>query len=151
MAKGLKVRVLIHVEDLLSYMNAADLVVTMAGYNSLYQLFRLGKRGLVIPRSGPSAEQRTRARLFAERGLIGIVEPEELSPRRIADKLIDDLERTDFSLHEPAIDTDGGRKAATRLAEHLTAVRMSSAACYILKQPNADALPDEPFAPLGGK
>lgn len=126
MAKGLAVRILIHVEDPLSYMNAADLVITMAGYNSLYQLLRLRKKGLVIPRSGPSAEQRTRARLLAERGLIDIVLPEELAPRRIAEKLVDDLERTDFPLHEPAIDTDGGRKAADRLAEHLTAVRMLS-------------------------
>ena len=41
--KGLNVRVLTHVQDPLNYMNAADLVVTMAGYNSLCQLFRLGK------------------------------------------------------------------------------------------------------------
>src|SRR5205807_9716459 len=53
LAKGLKARVLVHVEDHLSHMNAADLVVTMAGYNSLYQLLRLRKKGLVIPRSGP--------------------------------------------------------------------------------------------------
>src|SRR2546429_938119 len=62
LANGLKVRVLVHVDDHLSYMNAADLVVTMAGYNTLYQLLRLRKKGLVIPRSGPSAEQQTRAR-----------------------------------------------------------------------------------------
>ena len=138
-AKGLKVRVLVHVDDPLSYMNAADLVITMAGYNSLYQVLRLRKKGLVIPRSGPSAEQRTRARLFAERGLVDIVQPEEFSPRRIADQLMVDLERTDFPLDGPAIDTDGGRKAADRLAEQLAAVRVSSAACYLLKQPNADA------------
>lgn len=151
MAKGLKVRVLVHVDDPLSYMNAADLVITMAGYNSLYQLLRLRKKGLVIPRSGPSAEQRTRARLFAERGLVDIVPPEESSPRRIADQLIADLERTDFPLRGPAMDTDGGRKAADRLAEHLTTVRISSTACCILKPRNADAVARERFAPLAGE
>jgi len=130
MAKGLNVRVLVHVDDHLSYMNAADLVVTMAGYNSLYQLVRLGKKGLVIPRSGPSAEQQTRARLFAERGLVDVILPAELSPERVAEKIMDDLERTDYPAYEPAFDTNGSQTAADRLAEHLTAVRMSSTAYY---------------------
>src|SRR5437016_14472687 len=71
-AKGLKVRVLTHVEDSLSYLNAAHLVVTMAGYNSLCQVLQLRKKALVVPRSGPSAEQQMRARLFAERGLMDV-------------------------------------------------------------------------------
>ena len=121
---------LVHVDDHLSYMNAADLVVTMAGYNSLYQLIRLRKRGLVIPRSGPSAEQQTRARLFAERGLVDVVRPGELSPKRLAEKFMDDLERTDYPLYDPTFDTNGSRKAADRLAEQLTATRVSSTACY---------------------
>jgi len=106
------------------------LVVTMAGYNSLYQLVRLGKKGLVIPRSGPSAEQQTRARLFAERGLVDVILPAELSPERVAEKIMDDLERTDYPAYEPAFDTNGSQTAADRLAEHLTAVRMSSTAYY---------------------
>src|SRR5437667_12110846 len=69
-AKGLKVRVLTHVEDCLSYLNAADLVVTMAGYNSLCQVLQLRRKSLVVPRSGPSAEQQMTARVFAERGLV---------------------------------------------------------------------------------
>jgi predicted glycosyltransferase len=129
-AKGLKARVLVHVEDHLSYMNAADLVVTMAGYNSLYQLLQLRKKGLVIPRSGPSAEQQTRARLFAERGLVDVLHPRESSPKRMAEKLMDDLARTDYPLYESTFDTNGSRKAADRLAEHLNAARLSSTACY---------------------
>ncbi len=130
LAKGLKARVLVHVEDHLSHMNAADLVVTMAGYNSLYQLLRLRKKGLVIPRSGPSAEQQTRARLFAERGLVDVIQPGELSPKKMAEKFMDGLEQTDYPLYEPTIDTNGSRRAAERLAEHLTAARMSSTAWF---------------------
>lgn len=130
LAKGLRARVLVHVDDHLSYMNAADLVVTMAGYNSLYQLLRLRKKGLVIPRSGPSAEQKTRARLFAERGLVDVIQPGELSPKKTAEKFMDGLEQKDYPLYEPTIDTNGSRKAAERLAEHLTAARMSSTAWY---------------------
>ena len=130
LAKGLKARVLVHVEDHLSHMNAADLVVTMAGYNSLYQLLRLRKKGLVIPRSGPSAEQQTRARLFAERGLVDVIQPGELSPKKMAEKFMDGLEQTDYPLYEATIDTNGSRRAAERLAEHLTTARMSSTAWF---------------------
>ena len=130
LAKGCKARVLAHVDDHLSYMNAADLVVTMAGYNSLYQLLRLRKKGLVFPRSGPSAEQRTRARLFAERGLIDVVRPGELSSKRLAEKVMHELARTDYPLYDPTFDTNGSRKAADRLAEHLAAARISPTGCY---------------------
>ena len=103
-------------------------VVTTAGYNSLYQLLRLRKKGLVIPRSGPSAEQQTRARRFVQRGLIDVILPRELSPKRVADKLMDDLERTDYPLYEPTIDMTGSQKAADRLAELLVTSRTSPAA-----------------------
>ena len=130
LAKGCKARVLAHVDDHLSYMNAADLVVTMAGYNSLYQLLRLRKKGLVFPRSGPSAEQQTRARLCAERGLIDVVRTGELSSKGLAERLMDDLGRTDYPLYDPTFDTGGCRKAADRLAGHLTAARISPTDCY---------------------
>jgi predicted glycosyltransferase len=124
-AKGLKVRVLTHVEDSLSYLNAADLVVTMAGYNSLCEVLQLRKKALVVPRSGPSAEQQMRARLFAERGLADVIYPSELSPKKMAGKLMESLQRRNHASYDPAIHTSGGRTAAARLAELL-----ASRACY---------------------
>jgi predicted glycosyltransferase len=67
------------VNDTLSYIAAADLVFAMCGYNTTMEILRSQTPAVLIPRSGPSAEQRTRARLFAERGWVGLVEPEELS------------------------------------------------------------------------
>jgi predicted glycosyltransferase len=72
------------VADTISKLNAADLVVSMAGYNTLSEILRFGKRVIVVPRPGPSAEQTMRARILAERGLIRIVEPDQLSARRLA-------------------------------------------------------------------
>src|SRR2546429_318878 len=118
-AKGLKVRVLTHVEDCLSYLNAADLVVTMAGYNSLCQVLQLRKKSLVVPRSGPSAEQQMRARLFAERGLAEVIFPGDLSPKKMAGKLMEDLQWKGGPSYDPTIKTNGGRVAAARLAELL--------------------------------
>ena len=119
MARGLKVRVLTHVEDSLSYLNAADLVVTMAGYNSLCQVLQLRRKALVVPRSGPSAEQQMRARLFAQRGLADVIYPSDLSPKKMAGKLMENLQRRDHASYDPAIHTSGGRTAAARLAELL--------------------------------
>jgi len=119
-ARGLKVRVLTHVEDSLSYLNAADLVVTMAGYNTLCQVLQLKRRALVVPRSGPSAEQQMRARLFNQRGLADVIYPSDLSPKKMACKLMENLQRRDHASYDPAIHTNGGRTAAARLAELLT-------------------------------
>ncbi len=119
-AKGLKVRVLTHVEDSLSYLNAAHLVVTMAGYNSLCQVLQLRKKSLVVPRPGPSAEQRMRASLFAERGLADMIDPADLSPKKMAGKLLENLQRRNQPSYDPAINTNGGRNAGARLAEFLT-------------------------------
>jgi len=101
----------------LSYMNAADLVITMAGYNSLSEILHLKKKALVIPRRGPSAEQTTRARLFRERGLIDAVFPDELSPRNLAKRIMADLDRTDYPSPDPSVELCGGRRAAARLVE----------------------------------
>jgi predicted glycosyltransferase len=73
-AACLGVQVRTSVGDSLSPLNAADLVVSMAGYNTLSEILRFGKRAVIVPRSGPSAEQTMRARLFAQRGLIDVVE-----------------------------------------------------------------------------
>lgn len=118
-AKGQKARVLTHVEDPLSYLNAADQIVTMGGYNSLCQALQLGKKPLVVPRSGPSAEQRMRARLFADRGLADPILPEDLSPQKMAEKLMQGLQGKNAPVYDPAVKTNGGKNAATHLAELL--------------------------------
>ncbi|HWQ11970.1 MAG TPA: glycosyltransferase [Roseiflexaceae bacterium] len=77
-ANGLPVRVLISVDDPLSYLEAADLVVSMAGYNTTVEILRVGKPAILIPRAGPSAEQRLRAMIFAARGWVGMANLEDL-------------------------------------------------------------------------
>jgi predicted glycosyltransferase len=118
-ADGLRVRMLSHVFDNLSYMNAADLVITMAGYNSLCEILRLKKKSLVLPRAGPSAEQIMRAKYFAQRGLIDVIYPHQLSPRSLAERLIADLERDDYPACDEAVELDGAAHAAVSLSELL--------------------------------
>lgn len=59
---------------------AADVCVAMAGYNTTTEILASGVRGVLVPRAGPSLEQRTRARLFADRGWVRTVEPDALTP-----------------------------------------------------------------------
>jgi predicted glycosyltransferase len=118
-ARGLNVRVLSQVFENLNYVNAADLVVTMAGYNSLVEILQLRKKALVIPRLGPSAEQVMRARLFEQRGLIDVIYPRELSPKRLAERMLIDFERRDYPVHDQTIELDGAAKVATHLTQLL--------------------------------
>ena len=70
--------------DLTSYMKAADLIVGMAGYNTVCEILSLQKRALLIPRVRVRAEQLIRATSLTDRGLAHILHPEELSPERLS-------------------------------------------------------------------
>jgi predicted glycosyltransferase len=98
-ARGLPVRVLTLVDDPLDFLEAADLVVAMAGYNTSAEILRSGKPAILIPRSGPSAEQRIRATLFAARGWVEMASPEELSAGHLARMVV---ERLKHDLKAPA-------------------------------------------------
>ena len=100
-------RIVPFVEDSLSVIAAADLMVCMAGYNTLAEVLRVGRRALVVPRAGPSAEQRMRSQLFLERGLVDVVFPEELSPQRLAERMLDGLERNGSTTAAARVDTSG--------------------------------------------
>ena len=84
LARGLPVHVIRSVDDSLSYLGAADLVIAMAGYNTAAEILTLDKPALLVPRSGPSAEQQMRAKLFADRGWVSWLPPAELSPDSLA-------------------------------------------------------------------
>jgi predicted glycosyltransferase len=70
---------------------AADLVVSMAGYNTVCELLALGQRTLLVPRFTPRQEQLVRATLLAERGLVHMLHPEHLTPERLIDLVLHSL------------------------------------------------------------
>ena len=91
-AREFGVRVRTSVSDSLSHLNAADLVVSMAGYNTVSEILRFRKRAILVPRPGPSLEQRMRARIFSERGLVTAIDPQDLSAPRLATAIMKSLE-----------------------------------------------------------
>jgi predicted glycosyltransferase len=84
-AGRLPIQMLEAVTDSTSYISAADLVIAMAGYNTSVEILRMKTPAILIPRAGPSAEQRTRARLFAEKQWVGMIDPDELTPEVLAE------------------------------------------------------------------
>ena len=90
-AEGLPVKVRKSVNDIPSYIAAADVVVGMAGYNTTAEILHIGTPAVLVPRAAHSAEQRMRARLFAERGWVHVVDPDDLSPKTLADAVLEAL------------------------------------------------------------
>ena len=111
LARGLPVHVIPSVHDSMTYLGAADLVVAMAGYNTTAEILTLDKPALLVPRSGPSAEQQMRAKLFADRGWVSWLPPDRLSPDALADAAIAALTTEQRRASHPDLN---GRHAAAR-------------------------------------
>ncbi len=86
-ATQLPIHMMESVNDSLSYISAADLVIAMAGYNTSVEILRMKKSAILIPRAGPSAEQRTRAKLFADKHWVNMIDPDELTPDNLAQQI----------------------------------------------------------------
>ena len=66
----------------------ADIVVSMAGYNTVCELLSSSRRAILVPRAEPVQEQLIRARLLAAQGLFEIVEPQDLGPATLINKVL---------------------------------------------------------------
>lgn len=78
-------------DDIASYMNAADVVVCMAGYNTICEVLSLEKKAVVIPRINPVQEQWIRAENMANLGLFKTIHPEELTVRNLLESVLEQL------------------------------------------------------------
>jgi predicted glycosyltransferase len=103
--------------DSLPWLQRAAAVVTMAGYNTLSEALAARRKALAVPRAGPSAEQRMRARLFADRRLIAQLEPEALAPKRLAEELLALLAHDGIPDGSRIPLMDGAQRAAAFLVE----------------------------------
>jgi predicted glycosyltransferase len=79
-------------DDPMSYMNAADVVISMAGYNTICELLTLKKRSIVVPRVRPVEEQRIRAERLADFRVFRTILPDELTPRSLESAIEEELQ-----------------------------------------------------------
>lgn len=77
--------------DLMSYVNTADLVVSMCGYNTITEVLQTGKKAIVIPRTKPGQEQLVRAQSLAKARLIEMIHPEKLEPSLLVETISDSI------------------------------------------------------------
>ena len=103
------------VPDLERHIARADLVISMAGYNTVCEILGSGCRALLAPRSHPRREQLIRAERLAARGRATLLGPADLEPRRLAERIESSLAEPRY----PAVPQPGGRRAADRAARLL--------------------------------
>lgn len=99
--------------ELRSVLAAADLVVSMCGYNIAAEIAALRLRAVVVPRTWRYGEhqrrseadveweQMLRAQALARLGMVDLLDPEALAPERLA-------ERIRAALARPAVEARGG-------------------------------------------
>ena len=68
--------------------SAADIVISMGGYNTLCEILGQGTLSLVIPRETPRQEQIIRARAFHRQNLVDFIPWDDFNPSILHEKLI---------------------------------------------------------------
>ncbi|MFQ5604698.1 MAG: glycosyltransferase family protein [bacterium] len=89
-SNGLPVRFQEFSDEIENMLLAADVVVSMGGYNSSCEVLSFRKKAVIIPRIEPVKEQYIRAKRLSELGLVNMIHPDELTPAL----LMQSIERT---------------------------------------------------------
>jgi predicted glycosyltransferase len=103
--------------DMTELYSKADLVVSMAGYNTVCELLSFGRNAILVPRARPVKEQLIRARLLAAAGLFEMVEPDDLSPEILMAKVLASLKHA--SEQPVRVDLQGLPRIRERIRELL--------------------------------
>jgi predicted glycosyltransferase len=115
------------VDDLPSYLDAADVAVCMGGYNTSCEVLALGVPAVMVPRVQPRQEQLMRAERLAARGLVQLLHPNQLTPMVLADLIVDASGDRSASLARiDAVAHDGIYASAQHLAALLPAPTWSA-------------------------
>jgi predicted glycosyltransferase len=92
-------------EEMTSYLGAADVVVSMGGYNSVCELLSLERPAIIVPRVRPREEQLIRAETLSRLGLVRMIHPDRLSPRLVMDAVTELL--AEPAARRPRLRMDG--------------------------------------------
>lgn len=104
-------------------MQQAALSISMAGYNTCMNVLKTGTRALVLPFTGHKNDEQTiRAKKLEQRGLLTVLEPEDLTPDRLAAKIAASLTMPHPGHH--SINTNGGTHTAATIERLAAQTRM---------------------------
>lgn len=104
------------IADLPTRLAMSDLFITMGGYNSVTEALVTGCPAVVMPRVGPSGEQRIRAERLSELGLATVVWRQDLTAQRMAAVL---TSRPAVPAQMSGLSFDGAAVAAAHIASVL--------------------------------
>jgi predicted glycosyltransferase/nucleoside-diphosphate-sugar epimerase len=115
------------VDDLPSYLAAADAVVCMGGYNTTCEVLALAVPAVIIPRVRPRQEQLMRAERLSARGLLRWMHPTGLTPHALAENMdaVAGQPRGELAARIGSIAHRGVQTAAQHLAALLPAARQA--------------------------
>ncbi|MFQ5598094.1 MAG: glycosyltransferase family protein [Nitrospiria bacterium] len=120
-SNGIPFTLLDSTPDMFSYLKAADLVISMGGYNSLCEILSLRKRAIIIPHTSPRVEQLIRAGRLAAYGLVEMIHPNQLTPSLLLEKIGDGLMAEPPATPEEAgLNMNGAQNASRALAALMT-------------------------------
>lgn len=101
----------------------SDLFITMGGYNSVTEALVVGCPSVVVPRVGPSGEQRIRAERLKELGMATVVWRQDMTAERMATAL---TARPLLPPEMPGLTFDGAAVAAAHIAAVLADITPSN-------------------------
>ena len=121
-------------DDITSYMDAADVLVSMGGYNTICEILSLSKRAVIVPRIEPVQEQWIRAERMANLGLFKTIHPDYLTSENLLNAVLDQLSSKPNHLPPVSrLDLD----ALPRIAEDIFTLLYSSTTRLVSKKPVA--------------
>ena len=85
---GGRVLVVDFVPDVADLMATADVTLCMGGYNTMCDVLSVARPTVVVPRVQPRSEQLIRARAFADRGVVRLLHPDQLTPATAASAML---------------------------------------------------------------
>jgi predicted glycosyltransferase len=135
-SRKLKVKVFHFYRQMEKILAAADLVISMGGYNTVCELMSQKTVSLLIPRDTPRLEQTLRAKCFTQRNLMDYIPWNQVSPEVLHEKI-------DYLLKKPEEYRDAMSKFTMTgfdiMRERIQVFRTQNwdNSCYDLKKCNA--------------
>ncbi len=85
------VKIIEFTDESTSYINAADTIVSMGGYNTVCEILSFDKTAVIVPRTKPVKEQLIRAESMDKVGLIKAIHPDLLNPENLMASVLEKL------------------------------------------------------------
>lgn len=109
-------QVLDYVSEPTLWLQKADFVVAMGGYNTTCEILSFEKRALIVPRIQPREEQLIRAQRLQALGLVDMLHPNDITPKALSQWLCQNVVKP--NVHEN-IDFQGLQRIPQYLGEML--------------------------------